>query len=184
MKLETVPVWKQVTPELTEEVAAFWLEHGAITTKDEAHRRAQELICVLRDESNALQGVGTAVLQVRPRLRQPMYYFRQFFAAPIRGRRQFVPFFQSCKQVLQEYNAGLATPESLGILIELENGKIAKAYPHVYEPDFDAVFLGYSPRGREMRAAYFENAKLLPPAPIRLRGAPNRIRQQQQQVAE
>ena len=168
MNIEITPVWKQVTPELAEELAAFWRSNNAIGGDEQARRRAEQAVCVARDDSGALCGVGTAMVKILPRLRQPMYYYRQFFAAPLRGRRQELPFYRRCKQALQDYNAGLATPESLGILLEIENAKIAAAYKRAVEPGFDAVFIGYSPRGLQLRASYFEGAVLLPPAPLRV----------------
>lgn len=166
MKAEFVPVWKQVTPELAKELVEFWQEQKAILDPVAAKRRVEQVVCIARDESGALCGVGTALLKVIPRLRQPTYYYRQFFAKALRGQHQELPFFQSCKQVLQQYNAGLKRPESLGILLEVENAKIAAAYKRAVEPGFDAVFIGYSPRGLQLRVSYFEDAILQPPARV------------------
>lgn len=167
MKIEIVTVWKQVSPELAAELVAFWCDNKAIADESAATRRIEQVVCIARDEAGALCGVGTAVVKVLPRLRQPMYYYRQFFAKALRGQHQELAFYQRCKQALQAYNAGLKTPESLGILLEIENAKIAAAYRRAIEPGFDAVFIGYSPRGLQLRVSYFENAVLLPPAPVR-----------------
>jgi len=107
------------------------------------------------------------VVEVLLRLRQPMYYYRQFFATALRGKRMEQAFFLRAKRILQDYNASRDKPESLGILLEVENAKIAAAYRHAYEPAFDATFIGYSPHGLQLRVSYFEDAILLPPAPVR-----------------
>ncbi len=167
MKINIVPVWKQVTPALADELVAFWLENKALGDEASARQRTEQAICVARDENGKLQGVSTGVIRVLPRLRQPMYYYRQFFARSLRGKHQELPFYRHCKQVLQDYNADLPVAESLGILLEIENSKIAAAYKRAIEPGFDAVFIGYSPRGLELRVSYFENAVLLPPVPVR-----------------
>ncbi len=167
MKVEVTPVWKQVTPELADELLAFWKDNNAIADDAAAKQRVPEVVCVARDENGALCGVGTAVIKVLPRLRQPMYYYRQFFAKEMRGQHQELAFFQRCKQVLEAHCAAMETPESLGILLEIENAKIAAAYKQAVVPGFDAVFLGYSPRGMQLRATYFSKAVLLPPAPMR-----------------
>ena len=168
-----VPVWQQVTPALADELVAFWRDHKAIASDEEARARAGQAVCVARDAGGALCGVGTAVVRVLPRLRQPTYYYRQFFARPLRGRGQELAFFQRCKQVLQVHNQQLAQPESLGILLEIENAKIAAAYRRAIEPGFEAVFIGYSPKGLPLRVSYFDDARLLPPAapPARRAGA-------------
>ena len=104
-------------------------------------------MCIARDASGAICGVGTAFVRVLPRLRQPMYYYRQFFAPEFRGQKQAIPFFNRARQVLQDYNAGLAEPESLGVLLELENQQLATHYTRAHEPAADSTFIGYSPRG-------------------------------------
>lgn len=167
MSNEIISVWKQVTPELQSELVAFWNDHKVIGNDAAAAERAQQAICIMRDEHGALSAVGTAQLKVLPRLRQPMYYFRLFFTPRLRGHHHFLPFYRHAKQILQDYSAGLEKPESLGLLLELENTKLGKAYPHAHEPDFDATFIGYSPRGLQLRVSYFQGASLLPPATLR-----------------
>jgi hypothetical protein len=171
VKTKIAPVWKKVTPELEQELVAFWRDNNAIVDEASAKQRAAQVVCVVRDKVGALCGVVTAAVKVLPRLRQPMYYYRMFFARTLRGQQQFLPTFQRAKQILQDYNAKLDKPESLGLLLELENEKLGKAYPHACEPDFDAIFIGYSPRGLQLRVSYFENAILQPPVPIRSVGA-------------
>lgn len=164
MKVDVTPVWKQVAPELADELVAFWRDHNAIVNEAIARRRVEQVVCIARDEHGTLCGVGTALVKVLPRLRQPTYYYRQFFAKALRGQHQELAFFQRCKQVLQAYNAGLTQAESLGILLEIENAKIAAAYKRAIEPGFEAVFIGYSPRGLQLRVSYFDDARLLAPA--------------------
>ena len=84
MKAEFHPVWKQVTPELAQELMAFWQANKAIVEAGAAANRALQAVCIARDEAGALCGVATAVVKVLPRLRQPMYYYRQFFAKGLR----------------------------------------------------------------------------------------------------
>jgi len=168
VKIEIVPVWKALTPELSAELVAFWNDQNAIRNAAEAGRRSEQVVCIARDAEGALCGVATAIVKVLPRLRQPMYYYRQFFAPALRGQHQELTFFQQAKRILQDYNAGLDTPESLGILLEIENAKIAAAYRRAHEPGFEATFIGYSPRGLQLRVSYFDAAVLLPPAPLRV----------------
>jgi hypothetical protein len=164
VNVEIVPVWRQVTPGLEQELVVFWCEHNAIADEALARSRAAQAVCIVRDGNGSIRGVATAVVRVLPRLRQPMYYFRMFFSPALRGHRQFLPVYRSARRILQEHNASLERAESLGLLVEVENDKLAKAYPRAYEPAFDATFIGYSPRGLQLRVSYFEGAELLPPA--------------------
>ena len=91
-----------------------------------------------------------------------MYYYRQFFTQESRGQKQTVPFFNGAKRVLEDYNDGLPQPESLGLLLELENPQLAARYNMAQGPQ--TTFIGYSPRGFQMRVSYFEHATLLEPA--------------------
>lgn len=170
MKVELTSVWQAITPALEAELVQFWRDHKAIVSEPIAKARAQQVVAIARDDEGTLCGVGTAFLKVIPRLRQPTYYYRQFFAKALRGQHQELAFFQHCKQVLADFNATLKTPESLGVLMEIENTKIADAYNQAIVPGFEAVFIGYSPRGLQLRVSYFEDALLQPP--VRLHAAP------------
>jgi hypothetical protein len=171
VKIDIVPVWKAQSPDLATELVAFWRDQNAIQDEAAATRRSEQVVCIARDADGVLCGVATAIVKVLPRLRQPMYYYRQFFAKSLRGQHQELVFFQRAKQILQDYNTGLDKPESLGILLEVENAKIAAAYKRAHEPGFDATFIGYSPRGLQLRVSYFDNAILQAPTPLRVPAA-------------
>ncbi len=162
---DIVPVWKQVTPELAAELVEFWIQQRAIGDPARARARAGEAVCVARDADGAICAVATAVIRVLPRLLQPMYYYRLFLAKSVRGRALMPVFYNRCREVLQAYNAALPTPESLGIFIEIENRYLNSYFNRacVVEAGSDSIFIGYSPRGLQLRVTYFEGARLLPP---------------------
>ena len=158
---EIVPVWKNIGAELFAELIDLWGRSQAIGDPDRAVQRAHQAVCIARDRSGVVCGVGTAVIRVMPRLRQPVYYYRQFFAPEVRGQRQALPFFNEARRQLEVYNDSLLEPESLGMLVELENRQLATRYERAYEPDADSTFIGYSPKGLQLRVSYFKNARLL-----------------------
>src|SRR6187402_650953 len=167
--LEVTPVWKSLTPELIAELVAMWRGTHAIPDPVRAAQRARQAVCIARDETGAVCGVGTAIIRVPPRLRQPVYYYRQFFAPHVRGRKLAVPFFNVARQALQAYNARLAAPESLGVLLELENRQLAAHYTRAWEPAADSAFIGYSPRGLPLRVSWFADARLMAPVVLKRR---------------
>ena len=65
MKIEIVPVWKQVTPELAQELMAFWRDNKAISDDAAAAARAMQAVCIARDESGTLCGAGRVRRPVR-----------------------------------------------------------------------------------------------------------------------
>lgn len=170
--VEIIPVWRQVTPALAEELMRFWLDHKAIANAEQAARRAQQAIVVARDAGGALCGVATAVVRILPRLRQPLYYYRQFFAPKLRGRYQALTVFRRAKQVLQEYNATLPRAESIGLLLEFENTRLAGRFRRAHMPHTQATFIGCSPAGLQLRVSYFDDAMLLPPEQVARPGQP------------
>lgn len=160
---DLTPVWKQVSAELRAELVEFWTSHRAIGDRAIAEQRAAEVVCVGRDADGAICAVSTAVLCALPRLRQPMYYFRLFFAKSARGRGQVLPVYNRSCEVLEAYNAALPSPESIGVLTELESRFLSAFYKRAYEAEADSTFIGYSPRGLQLRVTYFKDVVLPPP---------------------
>ena len=166
MAFQIIPVWRQVMPELKAELVDFWKLNRAIGDPARAQARADEAVCIARDQDGALCAVGTAVVRVLPRLRQPLYYYRLFFAKRARGQQHMPAFYNRCRGVLQAYNASLPQPESLGVLVELESVFLSSFYKRAHVTEMNSTFIGYSPRGLQLRVSYFEDAILLPPVPI------------------
>ena len=166
LALKTISVWKQLTPELKQELLDFWKSNKAIGDEEKAARRADQAVCISRDKDGAIGAVATAIVRVLPRLRQPMYYYRHFFSEPMRGQKLTKPFVKEAKKILQEYNASLPKPEALGLLVELESKLLDEHYKRAFDPDTGFTFIGYSPRQMQLRVSYFEEVRLLPPAPL------------------
>jgi hypothetical protein len=153
-------VWKQVTPGLQAELLEFWQLHHAIGDPARARQRVAQAVCVARDEGGALCAVSTAVVRVLPRIGEPLYYFRLFFAKSVRGQGQVVPMFNRARAVLQDYNASLPQPESIGMLVELESRHLSAEHRRAHVDEGDSYFVGYSLRGLQLRVSYFRGAVL------------------------
>lgn len=166
MSLEIIPVWKKITPELEAELVQFWLTNKAIGDEKLAAERARQVVCLARSEQGAIIGVSTVQPRIVPRLRQPMYYYRNFIVADYRGRQLAAPFLKKTQDVLQDFNLALPKPNCLGIIIELENKSLAE---HRNEAQWKEgfTFIGYSPKGLHMRVWYFDGVRLPPPAPLK-----------------
>jgi hypothetical protein len=162
MTLEITPVWKQITPELEAELTQFWIDNRAIADDQGAVERARQVVCLARSEQGVIVGVSTAHPRFVPRLRQPMYYYRNFIAADFRGRQLAPAFLLKTKEVLQSYNLALSEPRCLGIIIELENQSLA-AHRNEAQWREGFTFIGYSLRGLPLRVWYFEGARLSAP---------------------
>lgn len=160
---DVVPVWKQVTPELESELLEFWERNRAIGNTELARQRASQAVCIARDADDALCAVSTAVVRVLPRIGEPLYYFRLFFAKSVRGQGQVVPMFNRARAVLQDHNASLPRPESIGMLVELESRHLSAEHRRAHVEEGDSFFIGYSLRGLQLRVSYFKGAVLTNP---------------------
>ena len=169
-------VWKKITPELEAELVQFWTESKAIGIAEDAGKRAKQVVCIARDGQDKLVGVSTAHPRIVPRLRQPMYYYRNFIAEGARGQQLAPQFLEQSKQALQAYNLGLSKPLCLGMIIELENKGLA-AHRNEAQWKEGFTFIGYSPKGLTLRVWYFEGVKLCPPARLKKQAGGPRPRQ-------
>ena len=68
--------------------------------------------------------------------------------------------FNRARVVLQDYNASLPQPESIGMLVELESRHLSAEHRRAYVDEGDSFFVGYSLRGLQLRVSYFEGAML------------------------
>ena len=167
MSLEIIPVWKQITPELEAELVQFWISNKAIADEKQAAQRTKQVACLVRSEQGTIVGVSTVHPRIVPRLRQPMYYYRNFIAADFRGQQLAVPFLLKTKEVLQAHNLALPKPLCLGVIIELENKSLAAHRNQAHWSDVGFTFIGYSPKGLHLRVWYFEGVRLFAPAAVK-----------------
>ena len=158
--IDIVPVWKAIDAELGRELVELWGRTRAISDAFTAASRSSQAVCIGRDAEGTIRAVGTAMLRVLPRLQEPLYYYRQYFDPRLRGQGQAVAFYNRARAVLADYNAALPVPESLGVLLEVENAGLAAHYTLAHIAEADATFIGYSPRGLQLRVSYFEGARL------------------------
>ncbi len=155
-------VWKKISPALSDEIIAFWRAENALPGHDDLAKRAQQVVVVMRDEQGKIAAVSTAILDVIPRLQQPLYYYRTFCAEAHRNNRTSIPMMKASQQALLAYNLALQSPESIGLHIEIENDFISSHYNMAFWPQTGFSFIGYSPRGLVVRAYYFPNVALKP----------------------
>jgi hypothetical protein len=166
VSLEIIPVWKKITPELEAELVEFWVSNKAIGDPKLAAERTKQVVCLVRSEQGAIAGVSTAQPRIVPRLRQPMYYYRQFFAEDVRGQQLAAPFLAKSKEVLQQHELSLPRPQYIGVILELENRALA-AHRNQAQWKEGWTFIGYSPKGLHLRVSYFDEVRLHPPAPLK-----------------
>ena len=170
MAAEIIPVWKRVGPELQAELASYWIDNGAMTDPERASKRALEVVCIARDGGRVV-GVTTAYPQVAPTLRQPMYYLRMHIAKPARNQALSIPFVKESFAEIERQELAREKMLCLGVILQLQNARLAAHYNEAYWWQSQFVFAGYSSDNMQLRVRYFEGARLPPPVELKQKAA-------------
>lgn len=160
-------VWKKVSPELAQELARFWVTEKALPSEQAALQRVKQVVCVGRSEAGEVIAVCTVQPKLVPRLRQRLYYYRTFVGAAHRNSKLVRPMMIAARTALQTYTQGLKQPECIGIIIEFENKALGSAYRQAFYEASKLMFIGFSPKGLELRVSYFDGMQLQTPAQIK-----------------
>jgi len=168
MAVEIIPVWKRVDEQLQAELARYWIENGAMTDAGRAAERAPEVACIARSEGRIV-GVTTAYPRIVPVLRQPMYYLRMHVAPAARNEGLSIPFVVDSFAEIEKQELAKDKLLCLGVILQLQNERLAAHYNEAYWWQSKFVFAGYSRDNQQLRVRYFEGARLPPPAILRRR---------------
>lgn len=163
--------WPALSPQDAAAVSEFWFRENAIRNPIDIAKRIKQVVLYARTADSEVAGVATAIPMVPPRFGQPMYYFRAFVGKAWRDTplvRELT--IRSCA-LLEAYAKERDFP-CIGVLLELENARFYQALrkPVWWNPRF--YYVGKSDRGLELRAFYFEDARLKTEVEIKSLGLP------------
>ncbi len=68
---------------------------------------------------------------------------------------------------LQEYTLRLPEPDCIGVIIEFENAGLGKHFNLAFYPNTHFCFIGYSPKGLDLRVSYFDGVPLQTPEQVK-----------------
>lgn len=162
MAVEITPVWNQVGPELERELARFWIDHKAMLDESKAAERAAQVVCIARDGAK-LVGVSTAYARIAPMLRQPMYYLRMYLSPEARDRDLSYTMLNVSFGAIEKAELAKEKLLCLGVLLSIQNQRLARHYNEAHWPRTKFTFAGISPDGQDLRVRYFEGVRLPPP---------------------
>lgn len=171
MAVKIVPVWNAITPELEAELARFWIDNKAMLDETKAHERAAQVVCVARDKG-VIVGVSTAYPRIVPMLRQPMYYFRMYLAPDHRGQELSFGFLNQSFAAIEQQELAKEKPLCLGVIVSLQNQRLARHYNEAYWPRTKFAYAGISKDGQVLRVRYFEGIRLPPPVQLKRKARP------------
>jgi hypothetical protein len=139
------------------DIVEMWTSEGVLAP-EEAQRRAAEVVLVATDRDQEVAGVCTAYLQRSAQLRAEMWYFRAFVATAHRQSNLAVTLaLRGRDHLVRRYTSGEDT-RGLGIIFEVENRGLQRAFPEARWMPTDFTFIGESPTGAHVRVHYFPGA--------------------------
>ena len=138
---------------------AFWRRERAFDDAAEVAKRLAQVVLYARTPDGGIAGVCTAIAMLPPRFGQPMYYYRAFIGKAWRATPLVRELMNRACDALEAYARERGFP-CIGVLLELENPRFYKTLrkPVWWNPRF--YYVGMSERGLEVRAYYFDGAKL------------------------
>lgn len=151
-------VYRNIGPELKEEILRLWLDHRVLSA-EEANRRVSEVFLVIRDAADELIGVTTVYTGNFLGQDNPYYFLRMFIQPTARGVFDLASFAsKTTKEALKDCPATGMQPR--GVVIVTENPKLWGKGPHkVLERD-GWIYLGKGPMGNELWYENFDGSRI------------------------
>ena len=137
-----------------EDVLASWTGEAGLPPH-EAQRRLSELLLVASDAEGSLAGVATAYLAHNEQLRADMWHLRAFVPQAHRKSNIAVSLAVAGRRRLVERYVSGEDRRGLGMIFEVENEGLKRAFPKGIWMPSDVLFIGESPRGAHVRVHYF-----------------------------
>jgi hypothetical protein len=154
-----VNCWQALAPHDADAIRTFWRSEGALDDGSAIDKRLAQVVMYARAPSGEVAGVSTAIALLQPRFGQPMYYYRAFVGKNWRTTALVRELMNRSNELLEAYARERGFP-CIGVLLELENAGFYRALrkPVWWNPRF--YYVGKSERGLEVRAYYFDGARL------------------------
>jgi len=151
------PVWRLHDANIERQAIQFWNTLKILPAGVDAAARAKELLIVAH-RGEQLAGVATATIDDLPFVKSRFAMFRCSVAPEHRRSGVGQEMLVRAKPMLEEWS--LAHPEmqvkGMGIVLEAE---VARATEPVW-PLTGLTLAGYSPRGQQIRIAWFAHARV------------------------
>jgi hypothetical protein len=144
---------------LKNEIIDFWLDHGALTSCEEAEERAEQVFCLGRDrESGKIEGVGSVFEKFNQRLENSFYYYRSFVAPAYRRSLMATGLILHTRDHLEDAFTKGQQRENIGMIVEVENEFLKQHRNQAVWPYSKFVYIGKNGRGDHVRVYYFDGA--------------------------
>jgi len=112
-----------VNPDLSNEIADFWLMNQAITDPHEAARRVDDVICVARNTADEIVGINSIYVSALNQPSQRYYFYRIFLRKQDRVLGLAARMRCMCVDYLRVHSVG---SDISGVAMVTENPKLMK----------------------------------------------------------
>jgi hypothetical protein len=157
---QLIDVWGEKSPELSREIIDFWLEHKALTSRQQAEQRVPEVIYLARDPSGQIAAVSTIYNKLNPQLHNHFYHFRCFVARSHRRSQVAFSLLMAARDLLNRRFAEGKETLAIGMLMEVENPALQQHRNEAIWPLSRFVYVGKNERGAHIRVFYFDDARI------------------------
>lgn len=157
--------WRRDDWKLTADAKVFWTELGLLNA-DERERRANELCQVAYAEGKVI-GVTTVTLTDYAPLRCRVAFLRCAVATEF--RKHYLATFLTRNTLTVMEGWALDNPQEklqgLGFIVQANELGSKAVFPQWADWNTHYNLVGYTPRGEQVRLAWFRHARLEPEAP-------------------
>ena len=155
---EVEKVWKQISEDLKNEIIRFWEGNNALPIGEDAEERAGQVVFVARNHRREIIALNTAVKIFARRFKNYFYYYRTMTDADFREVGIGIDLLIRTRDFFEGLHREGKSESCIGILANLENEIIAARFRQAVWPRTKFIFMGYNPKGQQVRVYYFEGA--------------------------
>ena len=150
-------VWQNKTEKLIDEIIVFWKKSNAIPPNVDIHQRAQQVVLVVRNESDQVIGITTSFMTNYTPLKNSFYVFRGMLDQNYRIPGLFIKMTSTTIRILKEFSKTLSTEDRpIGIIAEIENPSLKRA--RMTKTPSGMTLIGFSPKENPIYVYYFQRA--------------------------
>ncbi len=153
-------VWKQMTPEIQEEVIQFWKTNNVPLTRTEAETRSHQIVFIARNIKHAIIGVCSVKRIFIKNMNNYFYYFRTMVDPLCRRMGLAVRFTLETRNYFNQLFIDKKDCSCIGMYIVTESELLNLNIRQAVWPRTGFVFIGFNQKGQQMRVFYFQDADI------------------------
>lgn len=154
--------WQKMSPNLIQEVVAFWENNKMIKPGFSSEERARQAVLILRDaDTKAIVGLSTAGIVTYKQLNSNNFYlYRSIILPGYRHPGLTSKVIVETRDLLEAYNKKEGNNFCKGILTFVENPRIQQFRREAIWPASKMAYIGMDKEGRHIRVYYFKGATI------------------------